>query len=400
VEERPLIIVGSGPAGAATALRLSQLHPELARDILILEKARHPRDKVCAGGLIPHSLQCLRDLGVELSVPHVVVHRAAVHTPRRDVDYQGRELCRVIRRREFDASLAAAVCQRGIEIRENERVVGVAREGNAIRIETERATYRARVLVGADGSGSVVRRRLFGDPRGHTGRAVMCDVPLAETTWPGFDEARYDFGFGPVAEGIRGYTWAFPCWIDGAAHVNVGAYSVDTTGAALTSWVDRELARLGAAGGRRLQAFPIHWYDERQPLAASGAVLVGDAAGVDPLMGEGISFALEYGKRAGDAVAGAFASGDFSLAAYERDIRRSWLGKKLRRLNLAVRLFYGPTWPLWFAVAGRSRRAQELGLRWYNGVDGWDQRSGWQALRALCSGKFTAAEPSARPAAG
>ena len=55
---------------------------------------------------------------------------------------------------------------------------------------------------------------------------------------------------------------------------------------------------------------------------------------------------------------------------------------------------------LWFAIAGRSRRAQELGLRWYNGVDGWDQRSGWQALRALCSGRFTAAEPSARPAAG
>jgi flavin-dependent dehydrogenase len=391
VEKRPLIIVGSGPGGAATALRLSQLQPELARDALVLEKAEHPRDKTCAGGLIPHSVQCLRELGVELSVPHVVVRNAFVRTPRVDVDYAGAELCRVIRRREFDASLVAAVRARGIAVRENEKVVDVARDGDRVRVETESASYQARVVVGADGSGSVVRRRLLGGAKGHTGRAVMCDVPVDATNWRGFEQGRYDFGFLPVAAGIRGYTWAFPCWIDGEPHVNLGAYTVDTEGAALTRWVKHELARLDVDATPRLQAFPIHWYHERQPLAGPGVALVGDAAGVDPLMGEGISFALEYGRRAADAAAAAFASGDFSLAAYERDVRASWVGKKLRRLNLMVRLFYGPAWPLCFAVAGHSRRARELGLRWYNGVDGWDRRSGWDALRAVWSGNFDVA---------
>jgi menaquinone-9 beta-reductase len=389
MQERPLIIVGSGPAGAAAALRLSQVHPELARETLVLEKAQHPRDKVCAGGLIPHAIQCLQDLGVELTVPHVVVHRAAVRTPKREVMYEGREICRVVRRCEFDASLVAAVRRRDVGVQEREKVVEVARDGNRIRVETENGSYRSRVVIGADGSGSVVRRHLFARPHGHMGRAIMCDIPMAEANWTGFLAQRYDFSFAPIVHGLRGYLWAFPCWIGGEPHVNVGVYSADTPSPSLTRLLQAEVEKL--TGLRpNFQAFPIHWYSEREPLADSGVLLVGDAAGVDPLMGEGISFALEYGRRAAEAVATAFATGDFSFASYQRDIRASWMGKKLRRLNLAVRLFYGPTWPIWFAIAERSRRAREIGLRWYNGVDGWDRRSGWQALRAAWSGDFSA----------
>ncbi|HUI25066.1 MAG TPA: NAD(P)/FAD-dependent oxidoreductase [Candidatus Kryptonia bacterium] len=388
MEDRPLIIVGSGPAGAATGLRLAQRHPELARDTLILDKAIHPRDKVCAGGLIPHTLACLRDLGVELSVPHVVVDRATVRTPTREVRYEGNDICRVVRRRDFDASLVAAVRARGVGVNEGEKVVDVARDGDGIRVETERTSYRARAVVGADGSGSLVRRRLLDQTSAHTGRAVMCDVPIAAVSWTGFHRHAYDFNFEAVARGLRGYSWAFPCWINGEPHVNVGAYAVDTPGALLTRLTEQELARVGSTVRPRFHAFPIHWYDHRAPLACPRAMLVGDAAGVDPLMGEGISFALEYGRRAADALHAAFASGDFSFAAYQQDVRGSWLGSKLRRLNLAVRLFYGPTWRVWFAIAERSGRARELGLRWYNGIDDWDQRSGWDAVRALWSGEF------------
>ncbi len=382
MECRPIVIVGSGPAGVATALFLQRLDAELAAEAVVLEKAAHPRDKVCAGGVIPHTLECLRELEIELSVPAVAVHRARVRIPGRTVDYAGRNLCHVIRRREFDASLARVCRERGIEIREREKVVRVAREGDRIRVDTERQTYLARAIVGADGSGSIVHRQLFAGDRAWLGRAVMADIPVAETNWDGFDRARYEFDFRAVPAGLRGYTWAFPCLIDGIPHANIGVYSEVPAGGILSQLLAAKAAELGAQLRDR-KAFPIRGYHRRAPLAAPRVLLVGDAAGADPLLGEGISHAFEYGRRAAGCLAWAFRTGDFEFADYAAAVRRSWFGTKLHRLRFATRLFYGPTWRLWFALAARSSRAQDIGIRWYNGVDGWDRASVWAALRAV-----------------
>ncbi len=385
MERHPVIIIGSGPAGTATALRLHALDPALARDALVLEKATHPRPKVCAGGLIPAGVDCLQQLGVELSVPHVAVHRAQVATPTRVVAHDERNLCYVVRRNEFDASLVDACRARGITVQEQEPVLDLRREEGGVRVETSRGVYWARLVIGADGSGSLVRRRLVDDAKGQTARAVMCDIPVDETSWQGFAEGRYDFDFRTVKQGLPGYLWAFPCLIDGRPHANVGGYALNPIGAALNRLVDDYIAEMGGGDPPR-QAFPIRWYRSGTRLAAPNVLLVGDAAGVDPLMGEGISLALEYGLFAGDAVREALRTGDLSGAAYQQAIEGSWLGKKLRRLHLATRVFYGPAWRAGFALAERSARVRAIGLRWYNGVDGWDRRSGWEAIGAVVRG--------------
>ena len=385
MHRHPIVIVGAGPAGASAALHLHRLDPGLAADAVVLEKARHPRPKVCAGGLIPAALGCLKELGIELTVPHVTVESARVATPRRTLDEVDGELCHVIRRDEFDASLVDACRGRGIRVREEEPVVEVDRDDHGVRLTTARGVYHARMVIAADGSGSVIRRRLMGAGKEHIGRAVMSDVPVDETDWDGFTARRYDFDFRELRRGMRGYRWAFPCLIAGRPHANVGAYTLHPTGAQLDRALDDYLGELTRSPTRRV-AFPIRWYGERSRLAAAHVLFAGDAAGVDPLMGEGISLALEYGAFAARAAVDALASGDLSGAAYEESIARSWLGKKLRRLRMATRLFYGPTWPLWFGAAERSRRLRKLGLRWYNGVDGWDRVSGWHALRALARG--------------
>jgi flavin-dependent dehydrogenase len=108
--------------------------------------------------------------------------------------------------------------------------------------------------------------------------------------------------------------------------------------------------------------------------------LVGDAAGAEPLMGEGISFALEYGKFAARAIQSALHTKQFDFADYTTTLACSRLGKKLTRLYYTAKLFYGRTAPLWFTLAARSQRLQSVGLKWYNGVDGWHERSGWEAV--------------------
>jgi menaquinone-9 beta-reductase len=213
----------------------------------------------------------------------------------------------------------------------------------------------------------------------------MCD--LAATDVDGFDAERYTFDFRAVPRGLKGYVWEFPCWIEGAPAVNLGAYALDRGGRVSLPDLLRERARQLGVDSPRLEAFPIRWYSDSGPLGASRALLVGDAAGCDPLMGEGISYAFEYGRFAATAIARAFSRGDFDFSAYSRDVRRSWLARKLRRLRAAAAVFYGRGSRVGFAVAARSRRLQHAGVRWYNGVGDWDRISGWQAVGRLLRGE-------------
>jgi geranylgeranyl reductase family protein len=397
MERRDVIIVGGGPAGSATALYLARRDPALARRALILEKARHPRPKVCAGGLIPHTLECLGELGVGLRVPHVMVHRARVAVPGRTVDVEGRELCAVVRRDEFDAALLAAAKAVGTEVREDEKVLALGREAGGLSVTTNRGQYWTPLVIGADGSGSIVRRQLFtesGDAA--LGRAVMADLPVTDDCrWDGHGRERYDFDFRAVPGGLRGYAWAFPCLIGGAPHVNVGVYARRASGGPdLVRLLRGAQAELGIAGVRH-QAAPIRCHTPAS-FTARNVMLVGDAAGAEPLMGEGISFAFEYGRWAAAEVAAAVERDAFHLVGAEARFRRSWVGRKLRRLDQAATMFYGPGARLWLAIAARWRGAQRIGLDWYNGVNGWDRRSGLEALRAALS-RSAAAEAALAP---
>jgi len=296
-------------------------------------------------------------------------------------------MCSIVRRDAFDFSLVQAARARGAEIREGEKVLELVREASRVRVVTDKETYHARIVVGADGSGSRVRRQLVGESPSPVGKALMCDVPVEETSWEGFLARRYDFNFLPVAQGLKGYLWAFPCFIRGIPHVNVGIYSLGTTrltNADLHHLLTYELVSLKSqVASRKFRAFPIYGYTPGRPLAAAHVVLVGDAAGAEPLMGEGISFALEYGKFAAQAILPALRTTRFDFSQYTETLSRSGLGKKLTRLHMTTRMLYGGNSRFWFALAARSRRLQSIGLKWYNGVDGWHQRSGWEAVRAV-----------------
>ncbi|MDY7077521.1 MAG: NAD(P)/FAD-dependent oxidoreductase [Chloroflexota bacterium] len=352
-----IIIVGAGPSGLSTALHLAQLAPELAERTLVVERESHPRSKLCAGGITPGGAAWLNRLGLDLSsVPFVDVCEAHFQFEGRGFVVRREPFVfHIVRRDEFDAWLANAARERGLALQEETLVRRVRcfedGDDNGVEVETNQGTYRARVVVGADGATSVVRRAVV---RGHApqvSRLLEILVPVAplspclDAEGTG-DNERAIIDFSWIADGVQGYVWDFPTQVqkqpmhtwgifDSRIHPKLAPVSLKVV------W-QKELARRGVAlDGQELKGHPLRWFRPHGVFSAPRVLLVGDAAGVDPLLGEGISFALGYGEVAARQLQDAFAQDDFSFKEYRRRVLIHRTGRFLRRRYVVAWVIYG-----------------------------------------------------------
>lgn len=344
-----IIIVGAGPAGISTALHLAQIAPELVPRTLILEKERHPRPKLCGGGVLPDGEVVLRNLGLDITeIPHYDVDWSHFDFDGKGMTLRGKRKgtysFRSIRRHEFDAWLAGKARQRGFLIHENTTLKQLTITASDVILETDRGQFHARVVVGADGSNSIVRRAIIPHENLHVARLLeIVTEPKPEASFHKQSDSYFDFLV--ISQGIQGYTWDFPAVENGKPVRVRGIYDSNTNRHApdlsLPEALAEEFARHGLdLENYRLAGHPIRWFDPKTAFSAPGVVLVGDAAGADAVYGEGISFALGYGVLAAKSIKKAFATKDFSFKRYKSAVLWSRMGRSLQFRTGFARLFY------------------------------------------------------------
>jgi flavin-dependent dehydrogenase len=348
--DRDVVIVGGGPAGLTTAIALARAAPALAGRIRVLEKERYPRDKYCAGAVGGRGVALLRKLDALPDVPFVPIEGMSFRGLQREISARAGTIGRVVRRIEFDDALARIAEKRGIAVEDGAKVERVSfthrNAGGNTWVHTSTGEVRACVVVGADGVGSAVRRAL-GLGAG-TLRAQALEVDTEPV--PG-DADRRLLHFDASDPGVSGYAWDFPTLIDGEPRVSRGAYVLRTARGAgdVRALLADRLARRGLDIDRyENKRYAERGYDKGEKVASSSAMLVGEAAGIDPITGEGIAQAIEYGVLAGRFLAAALSARPAApdVSGWTRALRRSRLALDLLARRRLVHHFYGPRRPL------------------------------------------------------
>jgi len=337
-----VVVVGAGPGGSATAAYLA-MH---GADVVLLDKATFPRDKICGDGLTPRAVRELVRLGVDTTGwartrglrilgggQHFTLDWPSTGS------FPGHGLVRT--RRQLDETLARHAVAKGAHLIEGASVTAPLQDAagrvtgvSAKRVDANgratggRLTVNAKVVVASDGVSSRLATAVGREKREDRVMGVAVRAYYTTPRQDDYLESHLEL-WTTDDTGARmlmpGYGWIFP--LEGG-RANVGLGILDTSSAfgktdykdVQRRWVDTLAERwsltLDESGGPiRGAALPMGF--NRTPLYADGLLLVGDAAGmVNPFNGEGIDYALEAGRVSADVITQALArSGD---AARER----------------------------------------------------------------------------------
>lgn len=306
-----VLIIGAGPAGAVTAFYLAQA----GYKVCLVDKQSFPRDKICGDFVGPVGLVELLRLGITRDVIYQQTNKIGGASLYLD----GHELVsalipvlsdlppfgRVIPRIQLDQWIFNAACDAGANFLGGYRVKDIQQHNESIVAVVERGKktlrLRARLLVGADGSNSIVARSLRGHAPPDHDRIVAVRAYYENVAGP---HNRCDLYFS--GNSFPGYCWLFPTG-GGTANVGVGIASqtIPEGKHALKSLL-QQLVEEDKALSRRLRraklvtkvaGWPLTTYDHRLPIVWDRVMLTGDAAGlINPLNGEGIQYALLSGR--------------------------------------------------------------------------------------------------------
>ncbi|MFH0737884.1 MAG: NAD(P)/FAD-dependent oxidoreductase [Candidatus Micrarchaeota archaeon] len=340
MENFDVIVLGGGPSGSSTAAFLSKA----GKKVLLLDRAKFPREKICGDGISGRSVSVLRELGIlkefkdvertemfgiTFSSPDGTV--VPISSRKEGMTEPPGFVCR---REVFDNVLfqnAKKLCAKTMEgfiasdlVMEGGKVVGV--KG---MFEGKPMEFRSKILVGADGVAGITARKLnaVNTEDDHNCAAIRC---YYENVGGLDDKIELHFIKGV----LPGYFWIFP--LPGKrANVGIGMLVTD---------MKKQKVNLQKLMFDTIETHPVFksrfkdakrytdvksWMlplaSKRMKIVGDGYVLVGDAASlIDPFTGEGIGNALTSGKHASMAILEAFKRDDFSEAALSDYPKSLW----------------------------------------------------------------------------
>jgi geranylgeranyl reductase family protein len=382
VHAHDAVIVGAGPGGSAAAHFLSAQ----GLDVVLLDRARFPRDKTCGDGLTPRALRVLESMGLleDIASRACAVDRYAIVAPNgraTAAPIAGDYRALVIPRLTLDQIVLSRAIASGARFEPGVTVSRVLPTSNGARVETvDGPAFDARLAIIATGAATKVLRQsriLERQPQAMlAARAYFDGLPR---DLPSSFQLRFDGVPSP------GYGWVFPT-SPRSANVGVGFLPHRRSGTARQAF--ERFARVRAisallTGARQtgpLKGYPIRVDFLRAPTFAPNTLLVGEAAGlVNPLTGEGIDYALESGMIAARHVVQGLTSGiqQAWLTDYDRLLRARF--EKVFRFSEWIRDWYCKP-PLLNLLVPLANRQPELRQQLANIVLGEREPHGYGPL--------------------
>lgn len=387
-------IIGAGPGGTATALRLAQSG---IKSVLI-DKAKFPRDKVCGDGMTGRTVAILNRIDPNIvnllekktyatdswGVTFMMDDKRAFPVPFRK-DYNkdtDKTPCIVAKRIDFDNHLIEQ-CRKQplITIVEEKNIDTHVYDNGAWTVSDKTGSYQVqcKILIVANGPNSPFVRHTANiplDPK-HTAAAVRAYYKNVGGCHPdNFIELHF------LKDYLPGYFWIFPL-PDGSANVGFGMLSSTISERRINlkkALADIIATRPGikerfadAQLDGDIIGFPLPLGSKRHQLSGDGYMLIGDAASlVDPLTGEGIGNAVFSGFIAAEQAEKCLKENNFSADFLKDYDTRVWrvMGTEL---NLSYRIQKLGKYPaifnfvLW--AASRNVQISDLVYAMFNNVD-------------------------------